>query len=114
MTTITIFAIVWQSSRAVLTRMLDGTEPSVIEEIQHFVGHVKGIENVDQVQARWIGHRQHVDLAFTPPKSASMKEVMATISQLREELFDHLPALNDANIRLTVPEDASEEAHPAW
>ncbi|RUW81900.1 cation diffusion facilitator family transporter, partial [Mesorhizobium sp. M1E.F.Ca.ET.063.01.1.1] len=51
--TVAIFAIVWQSSNAVLTRMLDGVEPGVVEEINHAAEHVKGIERIAQVQARW-------------------------------------------------------------
>jgi len=56
--TLAIFAIVWQSSKAVLTRMLDGVEPGIVDEIHHAAEHVHGIERVQSVQARWIGHRQ--------------------------------------------------------
>ena len=40
--TVAIFGIVWQSSKAVLTRMLDGVEPDVTEEIRHAAEHVPG------------------------------------------------------------------------
>lgn len=108
--TITIFAIVWQSSKAVLTRMLDGVEPTVIEEIHHVAGHVKGLGGLEQVQARWMGHRQHVDLAIQMPPSANVAEVQKVIAQLRAELFSHLPALSVANIRLAEPTEM-EMAH---
>src|SRR5947207_8032674 len=44
--TITIFGIVWQSARAVLTRMLDGVEPGTLDEIHHAAEHVSGIDEV--------------------------------------------------------------------
>src|SRR5215208_4900813 len=44
--TLTIFGIVWQSARAVITRALDGVEPGIIDEIQHAGEHVPGIERV--------------------------------------------------------------------
>lgn len=101
--TITIFAIVWQSSKAVLTRMLDGIEPAVIDEIRHVAGQMKGLEGLEQVQARWIGHRQHVDLAIQMPQTVTVENVQKVMMQLRAELFAHLPALAAANIRLSVP-----------
>ncbi|ESX49070.1 cation diffusion facilitator family transporter [Mesorhizobium sp. C416B] len=98
--TIAIFAIVWQSSKAVLTRMLDGVEPGIVEEIHHAAEHVRGIEQVAQAQARWIGHRLHADVAIKVADSATAKDVLGITEALRGELFDHLPALSEANIRL--------------
>ncbi|MER8499355.1 cation diffusion facilitator family transporter [Mesorhizobium sp. M1142] len=98
--TIAIFAIVWQSSKAVLTRMLDGVEPGIVEEINHAAEHVRGIEQVAQVQARWIGHRLHADIAIKVADTATAKDVAGITEALRGELFDHLPALSEANIRL--------------
>src|SRR5215216_7494214 len=41
--TFAIFGIVWQSAKAVLTRMLDGVEPGTTEEIRHAAAHVPAI-----------------------------------------------------------------------
>ncbi|RWQ87120.1 MAG: cation transporter [Mesorhizobium sp.] len=98
--TVAIFAIVWQSSKAVLTRMLDGVEPGIVDEIHHAAEHVRGIERVAQVQARWIGHRLHADVAIKVADTATAKDVVGITEALRGELFDHLPALSEANIRL--------------
>src|SRR5436190_7604514 len=92
--TLAIFAIVWQSSKAVLTRMLDGVEPGIVDEIHHAAEHVHGIERVQSVQARWIGHRLHADLAIKVADTATAKDVVAVTEALRGELFVHLPALS--------------------
>jgi len=44
--TIAIFGIVWQSSKAVFVRMLDGVDPAVTDEIRHAAGHVEGVRQV--------------------------------------------------------------------
>ena len=44
--TVTILGIVWQSARSVLTRMLDGIEPGILEEVQQAAAHVPGIKQV--------------------------------------------------------------------
>src|SRR5215212_1965013 len=41
-----ILLIVWQSGKAIFTRLLDGVEPEAIEEIRHAAGEVPGVEDV--------------------------------------------------------------------
>ncbi|MER9300336.1 cation diffusion facilitator family transporter [Mesorhizobium sp. M0621] len=110
--TLAIFAIVWQSSKAVLTRMLDGVEPAIVDEIHHAAEHVSGIGRVESVQARWIGHRLHADVAISVPEMATAKSVLSVTEALKEELFAHLPALAEANVRLmSSAGPAAETSH---
>src|SRR6266496_4539421 len=57
----TILGIVWQSSKAVLTRMLDGIEPEIVRKlkhaVEHTVEHTVEVKDVANVRARYIGHR---------------------------------------------------------
>ena len=48
--TVAIFGIVWQSARAVFTRMLDGVDPETMETIGHAARHVPRVEEVTDVQ----------------------------------------------------------------
>src|SRR5215204_6594930 len=68
-----ILVIVWQSGKAVFTRLLDGVEPEVIEEIRHAASHVPGVKVVSEVRARWLGHRLHaeVNVAVDPDLSVA-------------------------------------------
>jgi cation diffusion facilitator family transporter len=50
--TVAILGIVWQSSKAVFTRMLDGVDPTVMGDIRHAAGHVPGINSVLDARAR--------------------------------------------------------------
>jgi len=106
--TVAIFGIVWQSSKAVLTRMLDGVEPGIVEEIRHAAGHVPDIQRVHDVKARWIGHRLHADVAIGLADTATVAEALRVTGALKEELFAHLPALGGANIRLENPGSLAE------
>lgn len=97
--TIAIFGIVWQSSRAVITRMLDGVDPAVIEEIQHAAAHVPGINQVIDTKARWLGHDLHADVTIAVDESLPVVEANSIAVALKNELREHLPALAVANVR---------------
>jgi len=97
--TAAIFGIVWQSSRAVVTRMLDGVDPAVVDELQHAAGHVPGISKVLDTKARWLGHELHADVTVAVDDSLSLAEANKIAAVLEHELQEHLPALARANIR---------------
>jgi divalent metal cation (Fe/Co/Zn/Cd) transporter len=66
--TVAILPIVWQSGKAVFTRLLDGVDPEVIDEIAHAINHTPGVRDVADIRLRWSGHRLHaeVNLGVSP------------------------------------------------
>src|ERR687890_1217747 len=58
-----ILVIVWQSGKTVFSRLLDGVDPEVVDEIRDaVVHHVEGVEDVTEVRARWLGHRLRAEV----------------------------------------------------
>ena len=104
--TLAIFGIVWQSSKAVFTRMLDGVDPGVIEEIKHAAQHVPGVSRIIDVRARWLGHRMVAELDIGVPGQTSVTEADRMATELEHELLDHLPALKSARIRVRSSDSA--------
>ena len=96
--TIALSGIVWQSAKAVITRTLDGVEPSVTAEIRHAAEHVPGIESVTDARARWIGHELHADVAIDVSQDLSLPAAMDIARSLKAELLAHTPALKTANV----------------
>ncbi|MHB1761061.1 MAG: cation diffusion facilitator family transporter [Acidithiobacillus ferrivorans] len=106
--TIAILGIVWQSSKAVLTRMLDGVEPEVIEEIRHAAEHVPGVKRIINTRARWIGHRLHTDVSIDVGNDLSLTEAKGIAASLHQELLGHLPALKTASITFDAPDAVAD------
>jgi cation diffusion facilitator family transporter len=96
--TAAIFVIIWQSAKAVLTRMLDGIDPSIISEIRHGAEHVSGIEKVAEVKARWLGHRLQADVRIHLRDTVTLGEADRLGKRLKEEIRGHVPAMSDVNI----------------
>ena len=109
--TVAIFGIVWQSARAVLTRMLDGVEPGTVDEIVHAAEHVKGIRKVTEAQARWLGHRLYVEATIEVDDRLLVAAASDIVESYREELFHHMPGLTSAQIRIAAPVAEGEHHH---
>ena len=97
--TIVILGIVWQSGRAVFTRMLDGVEPGILDEIAHTAGHVPGILKVHNVKARWLGHMLRAEVDVEVDAVLPVGEADMLIAAFEHELHDHLPALQAIHVR---------------
>ena len=99
--TLAIFGIVWQSARAVFTRLLDGVEPDVIAEIEHAAEHVDEVQAVDRVRARWLGHQLAVELRIRLDSAMPMAEADRIIDRVRQALAEHLPSLHSTRVEVS-------------
>jgi cation diffusion facilitator family transporter len=108
--TAAIFGIVIQSGKSIFTRMLDGAEPQVIDEIRHVAAHVAEVKEVSEVRARWLGHRLHaeVNVAVNPEMTVAQAHAVAT--EVRHQLLHRLSYLSLVVIHVD-PADQSGEAH---
>jgi len=106
-----ILVIVWQSGKAVFTRLLDGVEPGAIEEIRHAASHVPGVEEVSEVRARWLGHRLHAEVNVAVAPELSVAEGHAIAREVNHRLLHHLSYLDGAVIHVDPVQEAGEEHH---
>jgi cation diffusion facilitator family transporter len=106
-----ILVIVWQSGKAVFTRMLDGVEPDVVEEIRHAACEVDGVEDVSEVRARWLGHRLNAEVNVAVDPDLSVAEGHALAREVNHQLLHHLSYLSGAIVHVDPIEEAGEEHH---
>ncbi len=108
---IVILGVVWDSAKAVFTRMLDGVDPWVLEEIRHAAGHVAGVREVTEVRARWIGHRLTAEANIALDPELSVREGHRIAHEVHHQLRHHLSYLSVATIHVDPVESAGERHH---
>ena len=106
-----ILVIVWQSGKAVFTRLLDGVDPEVTEEIRHAASHVPGIEDVSEVRARWLGHRLRAEVNVAVNPELSVAEGHAVAREVNHRLMHELGYLDMAVVHVDPVQEAGEEHH---
>lgn len=108
--TVAILPIVWQSGKAVFTRLLDGVDPEVTDEITQALSHTQGVRDVAEVRLRWAGHRLHAEVNLGVSRELSVVEGHAIAVEARHQLMHSLPYLSSVTIHVD-PEDMSGEKH---
>ena len=106
-----ILVIVWQSGKTVFTRLLDGVDPEVIDEIRHTASHVEGVEDVSEVRARWLGHRLRAEVNAAVDPELSVEEGHAIAREVNHQLLHHLRYLDAAVVHVDPVQEAGEEHH---
>jgi cation diffusion facilitator family transporter len=99
-----IFGIVWQSAKAVFTRLLDGVDPHIPAELRHAAEHVPGIAAIDGARTRWVGHRLHAEAEIVVDAGLPVREAAMLAERLRAEAQHHLPALSSLQVEIKATE----------
>lgn len=108
--TIAILGIVWDSGKMVFTRLLDGVNSEIVDEIKHAVSHVKEVQDVSEIRVRWLGHRLHAELNVSVDAHLSVAQGHDVAREVRHRLLHHLKYLSNAVIHVD-PVQASGEGH---
>jgi cation diffusion facilitator family transporter len=108
--TILLFRIVWQSGKSVFTRLLDGVDPEVVDNIRDALTHVPEVQNVTEVRVRWLGHRLETEINLSVDPKLSVEEAHKIAKKAQKHLLYHLKYLSYTTIHID-PTDASGEAY---
>jgi cation diffusion facilitator family transporter len=108
--TAAIFGIVIQSGKSIFTRMLDGADPQVIDEIRQTAAASSQIKGVSEVRARWLGHRLHVELNIAVDPKLTIEEAHNIATDVRHSLLHTFDDLSLVVIHVD-PANKSGEAH---
>jgi cation diffusion facilitator family transporter len=106
-----ILGIVWQSGKMVFTRLLDGVDPTVIDEIRLAADRVEGVEDVAEVRARWVGHRLRAEVNVAVDPDLSVAEGHAIAREVNHRLMHDLRYLDMAVVHVDPVQEAGEEHH---
>jgi cation diffusion facilitator family transporter len=109
--TVAILGVVWESVKMVFSRMLDGVEPQVIDQVHAIAREVDGVTGVTEVRARWLGHqlRAEVNISVAPELRVDAAHEIA--NAVEHQLQQHLEFLSGAIIHVDPATDAGESKH---
>jgi cation diffusion facilitator family transporter len=109
--TAAILWLVWQSSIMVFTRVLDGVEPEVADELRHAAAHVPGVVELTDVRARWVGHDLQAEVSIAVSPELSVAEGHAIATEVRHQLLHHVHYLSEVSVHVDPLNQAGMEYH---
>lgn len=108
--TVLIARIAWQAGRAVITRMLGGVDPQVVDEIERAALETDGVKHVTEVRVRWLGHRLVAELNIAVANELSLQQAHTIANAVHHNLMHRLSYLSGATIHVD-PESIAGQHH---
>jgi cation diffusion facilitator family transporter len=109
--TVLILQIIWESGASVFTRLLEGVDPDVVDEITSVVQKTDGVLEVSEVRVRWIGHWLHAEVNVAVAPELTVEDGHRIAVNVRHELLHDLKYLSDATIHVDPSTESGEDHH---
>jgi len=107
-----IFNVLRHAARDIFRRLMDRTDPALIDRVEHQLHHIDAIESVDRVRARWVGHQLHVDADVVLDAHLDLAGAHDILEDARHRLFHTIPRLADALLHAS-PARQTDDPHAA-
>jgi len=106
-----ILRIVVETAKSVFSRLLDGVEPEVPDEVRDVASVTDGVREVSEVRVRWLGHKMlaEVNIAVDPDLSVGSGHDIA--EDVHHQLLHNLKYLSNATVHVGPVGLAGEEFH---
>jgi cation diffusion facilitator family transporter len=109
--TVVILTVVYSTSRSVLQRLLDAVDGRVVPSIMKIAREVPGVEGVNDVRARWIGHTLHVIMNIEVDGQLTLLKAHDIAEEVRHRLFHQVKGLSEAIIHTDPHAHGDEDYH---
>lgn len=107
-----ILRIVVETSKSVFSRLLDGVEPEVPEEVRDVAGVTEGVRKVSEVRVRWLGHKMLAEVNIAVDSDLSVMAGHDIAEKVHHRLLHQLKYLSNATVHVDPVGLAGEEHHP--
>jgi cation diffusion facilitator family transporter len=97
---VTILFITKDAAIRIWYRLMDAVDPKVIDEIEHAVSHVDGVQRIERAQARWVGHQLQADVVVAVNEALSVRDSHEMADQVEAVMRDHVPHLAVVNVHV--------------
>lgn len=108
---VVIAAILRSTAKQVFRRLMDGVEPGLIEEMVAATTVVDGVQGVDHVRARWLGHRLLADVTVTVDRDITVADGHDVAERVRHTLLHGIRHLEDALVHVNPCDHAGGDPH---
>jgi len=92
--TAAIVLVLKDAARSIYYRLMDAVDPELVERARTIAGAVAGVEGVDAMRLRWVGHRLHAEVEVLVDPQLPMTEAHTLAHEVHHELLHSVARLD--------------------
>ena len=105
---VAILFIARDATMRVWHRLMDAVDPRVVGQIEQYASEVAGVDEVDRVQVRWVGHQLYGEIGLVLAGQPSAPESQKTVSAVKKLLYDNVRHLEQVTVEIVATRTAEE------
>ena len=109
--TVAILAVLRSAARDIYRRLMDSVEPELVDRVEQVLAGVDGVEGVDSVRIRWIGHELRAEAEIVSDADLSFSAAHGIAEEARHRLLHEVPRLADALIHTSPCGHDGDDGH---
>jgi cation diffusion facilitator family transporter len=102
-----ILAILVSSLKSVGRRLMDGVDDGLVDNINAVVSGVPGVEHIDEVRARWSGHRLQAQITIGIDATLTVAQGHGVAEQAHHALLHQIAHLDDVSVHIHPSTDGA-------
>ena len=102
-----ILTILRAAARDIFYRLMDAVDPTLVDRVEAVLASVEGVEEVEDVRIRWIGHELHAEVQIAVDPLMTVAEGHAVAVRGHHALLHAVDRLSSATVHV-------DPASPSW
>jgi cation diffusion facilitator family transporter len=95
-----IAVVTYSAARQVLARLMDAVDPAFVTQAGTALRATDGVEGIDRIRMRWIGHDLHAEVELTVGGTLSLRAAHEVAHQAERRLHEALPRVSSATVHV--------------
>ena len=92
---------------------MDAVDPDLVDAAHAALAGVPGVEVVDSVRLRWVGHRMRAEADITVDRTLTVVAAHAISDEAQHRLIHQVPRLDAATVHVNPRPTPGVDDHPA-
>src|SRR5829696_2576716 len=109
--TIAIIFVLRGAARDIYRRLMDAVEPELVDTAEAALRAVPGVQGVDSLKLRWLGHRLRAETDVTVESTLSVSEGHAIAVEAQHRLLHQVPRLDAATVHINPSPTEGSDPH---
>jgi cation diffusion facilitator family transporter len=109
--TVAILLVVKSAARDIYRRLMDAVDPDLVEQVTAVLSAVDGVDAVDEVRIRWLGHELRAEAEITSDGGLTLDQAHEVAEHARHDLLHQVPRLSQATIHSSPSAGEGTDPH---
>jgi cation diffusion facilitator family transporter len=106
-----ILVVLWGAARDIYYRLMDAVDHELVDDIEKTLAGVEGVDAIDEVKVRWIGHKLRAEVEVTVDDALGSIEAHDIAVRAHHRLLHEVPRLQAAIVHASPTNAEGTDYH---